>query len=299
MALNIAQLRTFVEVVERGSLSGAARGLGLSQPAVTMQVQGLESELGATLLERRYRKVELTEAGRVFLPAARSMLAKLDAARDGIARLADTVGGHLVVAVSTTPGQYVVPRLLGAFLRRYPDVSVSLRVHDTAEVVAAVEAGEAQLGMTGAELSQAKVAFEQMGVDRLVIVCPPDSPVATGADVTLAELAEQPFIMREPGSGTRMATERVLREGGIEPADLDVVLELGTNEAIVNAVEGGLGVGVVSHWAADKALRLATIAAVRTPAFPVDRPLFAVLPRGEMSRAAAALLDHLRDELAV
>jgi DNA-binding transcriptional LysR family regulator len=271
--------------------------MGLSQPAVTMQIQGLESDVSATLLERRYRKVDLTEAGRALLPYARKVLAEIEEARQELERLSDTVTGHLNLAVSTTPGQYILPRLLGAYLRRYPEVSVSLRIHDSAEVVEKVESGDAHLGMTGARISGAKVEYEEMGVDRLLMICVPDSPLLGRGRLALADVAGEPFIERESGSGTRMVFEEALRAGGVEPGDLDVVMELGTSEAIVNAVEGGMGIGVVSHWMADKALALGTVAQLDVMDFPVERPLFAVLPRGTMSRAAAALVEHLREAL--
>ena len=295
--MNVSQLRTFVEIVDRGSFSEAARSMGVSQPAATMQIQGLEADLGATLLERRYRRVDLTEAGRSLLPTARKVLAELERARAAIDGLSDTLGGHLELAVSTTPGQYILPRLLGSFLKAYPDVSVSLRVYDSADVVARVESGEAHLGMTGAKLPHAKADFEQMGTDDLLMVCPPASPLAGRTNLTLAQVAEHPFIVRETGSGTRLVFEKALKDGGVDPADLEVVMELGTSEAIVNAVEGGMGVGVVSHWMADKALALGTVAKVDAPGFPVSRPFYAVVPRGARSRAADALLAHLRSEM--
>jgi LysR family transcriptional regulator, transcriptional activator of the cysJI operon len=295
--MNVSQLRTFVEIVDRGSFSEAARSMGVSQPAVTMQIQGLEADLGATLLERRYRRVDLTEAGRSLLPTARKVLAELERARAAIEGLSDTLGGHLELAVSTTPGQYILPRLLGSFLKAYPDVSVSLRVYDSADVVARVESGEAHLGMTGAKLPHAKADFEQMGTDDLLMVCPPGGPLAGRTNLTLAQVAEHPFIVRETGSGTRLVFEKALKDGGVDPADLEVVMELGTSEAIVNAVEGGMGVGVVSHWMADKALALGTVAKVDAPGFPVSRPFYAVVPRGARSRAADALLAHLRSEM--
>jgi DNA-binding transcriptional LysR family regulator len=295
--MNVSQLRTFVEVVDRGSFSEAARAMGLSQPAVTMQIQGLEADLDTTLLERRYRRVDLTDAGRSLLPTARKVLAELEQARTAIERLSDTVGGHLELAVSTTPGQYILPRLLGSFLRAYPDVTVSLRVYDSADVVTHVESGAVHLGMTGARIPRAKVDFEPMGVDQLLVICPTDSALAGRSHAMLAEIAEFPFIARESGSGTRMVVEQALREGGVDPSDLNIVMELGTSEAIVNAVEGGMGVGVVSHWMADKALTLGTVAQVVAPGFPVARPFYAVVPRGVRSRAADALLAHLRSEL--
>ncbi len=295
--MNVSQLRAFIEVVEHGSFSAAARTLGVSQPAVTMQIQGLEGDVGATLLERRYRKVELTEAGRTLLPHARSVLKDLDAARDEIERLTDTVTGHLALAASTTPGQYVLPRLLGAFVRTNPEVTVSMVVRDTTEVVEMVESGEAQLGMTGARIPGSKVTYEPMGVDRLLLIGPPGHPLATKKAVPLADLVEEQFVARESGSGTRMVFEEALREGGVEPADLRVVLELSTSEAIVSAVEGGLGLGVVSHWMADKAIELETVVEIDSPHFPVERPLYAVAPKGEPRRAARELLDHMRATL--
>ncbi|MFA5843852.1 MAG: selenium metabolism-associated LysR family transcriptional regulator [Coriobacteriia bacterium] len=295
--MNIPQLRAFVSVVEHGSFSGAARVTGVSQPAVTMQVQGLEADLGAALLERRYRRVELTEAGRLLLPHARKVLDEIEAAREAIVDLAGTVSGHLVIAASTTPGQYVLPKLLGAFLRDHPDVSVELRVMDTAAVVRAVEEGEAQLGMVGARMPGERVAYEERGSDDLVLICPPGDELATTEGVKLSALAEEPFVVREQGSGTRIASEDALRRAGLDPGELRVVAELGTGEAIVSAVEGGLGLAVVSSWVASKAIELGSVALVSEGHFPVVRPLWTVVPRTTPTRAAEAFLDHLRDTL--
>lgn len=283
-------------VVEHGSFSEAARVLRLSQPAVTMQLQSLESEAGATLLDRRYRGVEPTEAGRLLLPYARRVLAELEEARDRLEEFSGRVTGRLTIAASTTPGQYVLPRLLGGFLAEFPEVGATLLVHDTAEVVESVEGGEANIGMTGARIPGTRVHFEEAGDDDLVLICPPGSPLAAEG-VTLAEVVEQPFILRERGSGTRLVMEEVLREAGVDPGDLDVALELGTNEAIVSAVEGGMGVGVVSRWVADKALRLSTVAEVPEARFPVRRPLFVVMPRSGATRAAEVLQGYLRERL--
>ena len=295
--MNISHLRTLVEVVEHGSFSTAARGLGISQPAVTMQLQALEAELGVTLLDRKYRKIEVTEAGRALLPHARRILHDMEAARLEIEGLSGMVSGRLLVSASTTPGQYVLPRILGAFMADNPHVSVALSVGDTGDVVDALESGEAHLGMTGAVIHGRKVHFEQLGTDDLVMICAPGHPFATATGLKLARVVEAPFIMRETGSGTRLVTESVLRTAGIDPGDLNVVTELGTGEAIVNAVEGGMGVSVVSAWVADKALRLETVSRVPVAEFPVSRPLFAVSPRTTLTHAAAAFLEYLRDRL--
>jgi len=294
--VNITHLRTFVTLVEQGSFSATARTMGFSQPAVTMQIQALEADLGVTLVDRKYRKLELTEAGVVLLPYAQRALVEVDRAREEIGRLSGVVSGRLLMAASTTPGQYILPGLLAEFLEEYPQVGISLQIADTARVVEAVASGEAHLGMTGAELLDAKVAFERMGSDDLVVICPKGHSLAMGRR-SISDVAEAPFIMREEGSGTRLVVEEVLREASIDPGDLHVVTELGTSEAIVSAVEGGMGVAVVSRFVAEKALALATISLVETDGFPATRPLFAVLPRGSCTRAAEAFLGYLRDAL--
>lgn len=295
--MNISQLRTFVMVVEHGSFSAAARVMGLSQPAVTMQVQALEADLDVTLLDRKYRRVDLTEAGRTLLPLAQRMLADLESARIAISELSDHVSGRLELAASTTPGQYVLPRLLGRFCSQYPQVGVSLGIMDSAQVVEAVATGEASLGMTGARIPGAKVQFRELGTDDLLLICPPDHELAAATAVHVDQVAEAPFIMREAGSGTRQVTEQLFRAAGIDPGDLNVVVELGTSEAIVTAVEGGLGVAVVSAWVAEKAIKLGTVARVQLGYFPARRPLFMVTPRGTMTRAAEAFVEYLESEL--
>jgi len=297
LSLNISQLRTFVMVVEHGSFSAAARAMGLSQPAVTMQVQALEADLDVTLLDRKYRRVDLTEAGRTLLPLAQRMLHDLESARLAMSQLSDHLTGRLELAASTTPGQYVLPRLLGKFCAQNPEVGVSLKVMDSAAVVEAVAAGEASLGMTGASIPGAKVQFRELGTDDLLMICPPNHELASASGITFDRAAEATFIMREAGSGTRQVTEHLFRTAGIDPGDLRVIMELGTGEAIVNAVEGGLGVAVVSGWVAEKAIKLGTVARVNLGYFPARRPLFLVLPRGTMTNAAAAFETYLEVEL--
>lgn len=294
--MNLTQLRTFLAVVDHGSFSDAARSLDLTQPAVTQQIQALEADLGATLIDRAYRRVEPTEQGRALLPHARRILEQLEAARDAVAEAAEEVTGRLTVAASTTPGQYVLPALFGAFVKENPDVGVHLDVGDTAAVAEAVESGSADLGMTGARIRGTRSEWEEWGSDHLVMIAPPDSPLTRVDDLSLADVVEQPFVMRESGSGTRMVTEEALRAAGIDSSDLDVAIELGSSEAIVTAVEGGLGVGVVSQWMADKAVALGTVALLEVPHFPIERPFYLVVPKGSQSRAAKAFLDFIRQE---
>lgn len=292
--MNISQLRAFIEVVDRGSFSEAARRLGVSQPAVTMQVQALESDIGAALFERRYRRIDLTEAGQLLLPRARRILDELDEARDEIDNMGGHVTGRLTIAASTTPGQYVLPRLLGGFLSAYPEVRVGVVIGDTTHVVGQVQTGQAQLGVVGAKARGTDVGFEELGVDELVMICHPESPLRAKEGLLLSMLADEPFVMREVGSGTRQVIEAAFKGEGVDPGDLRVVTELGTSEAIVRAVEGALGISVVSRWVAEKALQLGTIAEVPVGGFPLARPLYLVTPRTAPSRAAGVFLEYLK-----
>lgn len=291
--MNLQHLKTFISVIDTGSFSAAARALGLSQPAVTQHIKGLELDVGASLISRRYRRVELTDAGRVLLPVAKSVLVELETARHNIASLEGDVSGQLVVAASTTPGVYMVPRVLGDFLAQHPQVGITLCVSDSTLVAERVASGEASLGITGARVKGFPVEFEELGADELIAIAPLASPLAEGRH-HLSDLAEQPFVMRERGSGTRQATEAVLRAHGVEADDLRVVAELGTGEAVVSAVEGGLGVGIVSRLVADKAARLGTVAVLKVDELPAPRPFYLVLAKGPRSSAADAFLDHMR-----
>jgi DNA-binding transcriptional LysR family regulator len=291
--VNIAQLRTLITVVERGSFSEAARELGISQPAVTMQIQALEADAGATLLDRRYRRIDLTEAGRTLMPYARRVLAEVESARDDIAALSGVVTGHLSIAASTTPGVYVIPRLLGGFLSEHPEVHVTITVHDTAEVAEAIQTGRADLGVTGAIVKGSRAVYAEVGCDELLVICAPDSPFAKLKGVSLTDLAEADWIMRERGSGTRQVAEQLISDRGVDPDELRVVVELGTGEAVVSAVEGGLGVAMLSRQVAEKALALGTVARVDLIGPSIQRPFYTVLPKGTPTRAADAFAAYL------
>lgn len=295
--MNISQLRAFVTVVERGSFSAAARDMGISQPAVTMQVQALEADIGATLLDRAYRRVDMTEAGRALLPHARKVLEQLESARTDIAAISGTVSGRLRIAASTTPGVYVIPGLLGAFVERFPEVGVSVAVADTAQVVEAVEAGAADIGVAGSLVRGARAHFEEIGRDELVLIAAPAHRLAKTKGVPLSELCDDTWVFRESGSGTRQAAERLLTDHDLDVAELRIAVELGNGEAILSAVEGRLGIAIVSRYVAQRALQLSTVVEVEAFGMPAPRPLYAVLPKGTMSRAAGEFYEHLKGAL--
>jgi DNA-binding transcriptional LysR family regulator len=291
--IHLNQLRAFVAVVEKKSFSASAKALGISQPAITLQIQSLEAQFGASLIDRRYKNVSLTEAGKILYPAATTVLAKLDGAANEIERLSETISGSLVIGGSTTPGQYLLPKLVGQFRKHYPDVTVRLEIGDTAAVLEMLESGAVNAAIVGAPTKGRKFSISECASDELILIVPPGHRLTRSRGLSLVDLGGEELIFRERGSGTRKMIEAHLKANGISADDLHVAMELGTSEAVVNAVEQGLGVSIVSRWAAEKALRLGTVVEAKLKGLPISRTFYLAIAKRPQTRATEAFLEYL------
>ena len=244
--MTLEQLRVFVEVAGRLHVTAAAAALGMTQSAASASLRALEARLGAALFDRVGRRVELTEAGRVFLPEARAVLARAEAAEGTLADLAGLRRGRLRLWASQTVGGYWLPPLIARFRAAHPGVGITLEIGNTEEVARAVLAGVADLGVVEGEVGDALLVRVDVGSDRLVAVASPGLAVPA--------LGRADWVMRERGSGTRQVVEGALRGHGIDPGGLAVVLELPSNEAVRSAVEAGAGVTVLSRLVVDGGL---------------------------------------------
>ncbi len=294
MNININQLRAFVTVVEQKSFSSSARSLGLSQPAITLQVQALEAQFGTSLIERRYKNVGLTEAGKALYPRAVRILRDLDEASDEIDRMAKTVSGSLIIGGSTIPGQYLLPKLVGGFRRRYPEVMVRLEIGDTDATLERLESGNVNVAIVGAPAKGRKFSATACASDELILIVPPGKSLPGKA--RLADLVNEEWVFRERGSGTRRIVEEFLEANGLTVDELTIVMELGTSEAVINAVEQGLGISIVSRWAAEKGLRLGTIQEAKLEGLPLRRTFYLTVTQRARTRATEAFLEYLRSE---
>lgn len=248
--MQFSYLRTFVTVIERGGFSAAARALGISQPAVSQQVQRLEEELSVELLRRSRRGVvEITPFGEILLDFARATLEAYDALREELNRQQGVVAGELRLAASTTPGEYVVPQLLADFRVQYPDVEAAVTVGDTADVVRQVLSGECDLGFIGAPVERPGLALERLAADVVELAVYPEHPFVERERVTWEEVLTQPLIIREEGSGTRYTVEQALTVQGKALSSESVILTLGSTQAVVQAIRDRLGIGFVSRRA--------------------------------------------------
>jgi DNA-binding transcriptional LysR family regulator len=295
--MDTRQLMAFCDVVERGSFSLAAERLGVTQPAVSLQVRSLEKRLGVQLLDRSGRRVAPTEAGlRLYRGAQRlleleeQLVEELSGGGDG------ELDGTLEIGCSTGPG-IVLALLLCEFQSRHPDVHVALSVFDTQRVVERVAARQLELGIVGAVPRQRGVEFEPLFRDEVILVVQPSHPFA-GRTITLDELRSAPLIMMQNGAGVRQVIEDELRLRGVRLRDLDVRLELGLQESVKSAVQQGYGVTFISRSSVAAELDAGTLAAAAVEGVEASREISLVRSAGRSStRAAQAFVEFAREQL--
>lgn len=290
----LPHLDTFTEAAERSSFTAAARALGLTQAAVSQRIHALERELGVPLFRRTGGKVELTDAGRRLHDYARRILDLHREARREVTGRETPVEGELAIAASSIPGQHLLPALLAAFGAKHPLVRVKAAVSDSAAVIGEVGRGEVSIGLVGRRNDDPHLEFRHLADDRMVVVTPPGHPLGATKRVTLDQLAAHPLVLREAGSGLRHGFEKALERAGRALSDLRVVLELGSNEAIKEAVARGIGVTVLSAFAVRADLAAGRLHAVEVEGVGCARELFVVTDRRRvLSRAARDFLSLL------
>jgi DNA-binding transcriptional LysR family regulator len=297
--MDTRQLAAFCAVVERRSFSQAADRLGVTQPAVSLQVRALEKRLGAQLLDRSGRRVEPTEAGWRLYRGAQRMLALEDQLVTEVAASGEgELAGDLVLGASTGPAAIAVPLVLCEFQQLNPDVRVFLTVSDTHSVVERVAARELELGIVGAARRHRGVRFEPFFSDQVILACPPRHRFADRT-VTLDELRDETLILMQDGAGVRQIVEDGLRKQGVRLRDLDVRLELGLQESVRRAVEAGYGVTFISRTAVESDLAAGRLAEARVDGLEATREISLASASGRArTRVADAFVGFARERLA-
>jgi DNA-binding transcriptional LysR family regulator len=296
----LPHLETFARAAERSSFTAAARDLGLTQAAVSQRIGALEQRLGVPLFTRQGGHVLLTDAGRRLYDYAQRILELHHEAIRDVTGHPPPLTGELALAASSVPGEHLLPELLAAFRRQHPAVQVRASVTDSRDVLNQVEQGHAHLGLVGGRHDRPHLEFQGFGCDTLVVVVPPGHAWRRRRHVPLARLAAQPLILREPGSGSRWCLEKALAGAGTSLDDLQITLELGSNEAIKEAVARGLGVAVLSAQAVQKEVAAGELHALGIAGLPLERQMFIVRDRRRVLPIPARLfLDLLESATAV
>ncbi len=286
--MTLGQLRVLLAVAKHGSVSQAAVELSVTQPAVSAGVAALERELGVALVTRNGRGIRLTPSGEALVRFARQSLALLEQGRDAALAASRPGHGRLRIAAVTTAGEYVVPPILNAFQRRYPDVEIALEVSNRALVLEPLTTREADLAVGGRPPQGGQVQGQPVLRNDLVLIASPSHPLAGRGPVEPTAL-DVTWLLREPGSGTRATTEEFLAAHGLQPRR---ILTLGSNGAVKQAAAVGLGVTLISAQAVALEFAAGTLTRLAVPGTPLRRQWFALRLRdGYLPGPARAFLD--------
>ncbi len=293
--MDLKQLEIFAKIVDLKSFSKAAEAVYLTQPTVSGHIQSLEEELGQKLLDRLGREVVPTKAGKVLYDYAKKMVFLRDEARQALDQLTGRMRGEVVVGGSTIPGEYLLPATIGRFRGKYPEVTVVLKIGDTSEIINKVLEGECEIGVVGSKVDDNRLEYSEFVKDELSLISSSAYPIPDKGSVSARELVPMPFVMRERGSGSRMTIEKRLLEMGVDPSEINIVAEMGSTEAVKQAVKAGLGVSIVSSMAVKEDLRHKTLKVIPFKGKRFLRSFYIVTHRGRtMSPIGKEFLDFLK-----
>lgn len=294
--MDLRALEVFCKIVELRSFSRAAEAVLLTQPTVSGHIKALETELGLRLFDRAGKTVTPTRAGEILYGYARRILALREEAQQAVNEHKGGLKGHLALGGSNIPGAYILPPLLAAFKREHPEVTISLHISGSRDIVRGVIEGTYEVAMVGARFEEGRVHYEPFAQDELVLAVPAMHPWATRSTVRLTELADQPFVMRERGSGTRKVMEQALTDHAVDPGSLRVVLEVTGNEAVRQALKAGTGISVISRRAIEDDIRHKMLAALRIHGVRLVRDFFLVThksrSRSPLGKAFLSFLEQ-------
>ncbi len=295
--INLSELRVFVTAAEEGNFSRAAERLQLSQSAISQNIQAIEREYGVELFIRRGRSVELSEAGTAILPLAREVLHSSSRFEDAMQNATKQIGGDLLLGCSTSSGRYLMPSLLSQFQKQFPSVRSRIKVLSREQVLEQLLSEMIPLGVTSRMFEHHDLESEPVFSEKVIMVVPPNHPWAVNGQVKATDIVDQPIIMREESSGTRETLLEGLRANGVTPDMLNIIMELGSSEAIELAVERGMGIAFVTEMIAARGLSLGLIKRVEMSGLNLERTIHIARRRNyPFTRAQSLFWSFAREQ---
>ncbi len=295
--MDIHRLMVFCKVIDLQSFTKAAEAVCLTQPTVSEHIRALEESLGEKLIDRLGREILPTPAGKVLYQYAREIIQLRDKAVQALEKFKGNLSGSLSVGASTIPGTYILPRLVGTFKASYPSIQITLRIGSSGEVVQKILDGSVEFGMIGARWDEKRITLEEVYSDELLLVVYEEHPWRGRERVELRELEGMPFIMRERTSGTRFVMAHALEAAGFAPSGLNVVAEMGSTEAVRQAVKARIGVSILSSHAVSEDIARGCLFAVPIEGVRIERPFYLAHRKNRgLSPLCSAFLEHLRSD---
>ena len=244
--MDIWQLNIFCKVIELKSFSKAGVAVHISQPTVSSHIKYLEDYYGLKLIDRLSKEAVPTKAGELLFSYAKRIIALKKEAESAMTEFQGNIKGRLKLGGSNIPGVYLLPRIIGAFKQAYPQVNISLVIGDTAEITQGVMSGELELGIVGAVSGAKNISQEKLVEDEMCLVIPATHPLRDKKRIKLNRLVQEPFIIREKGSGTLKSIQLSLKNCGYQIEQLNVVAEMGSTAAVIQGVKSGVGISILS-----------------------------------------------------
>ena len=287
--MNLDYLKTYREVIRLGSFSEVAKRLSISQPAVSFQIQALERDLGIRLIDRRQRKITMTEAGKRLLHFAEFVEKERERLAYDLSQLRHEVTGDLAIAASTIPGEFLLPPILAEFKRLHPAIAARMMISDSLAVISRIQNNEYEIGFCGALPEGTDLTAFKIAEDEIVLIVFPEHPFAERKKVSFGELQKESLILREETSGTQRSLESLLLKAGFDLGRCTPSLVLGSTQAVISAVEAGIGIAFVSNLAINKSLTLRLVKVVGIEGLRLRRNFYCIYRK---ERIVSRLLEE-------
>jgi DNA-binding transcriptional LysR family regulator len=295
MGMEDHKLKAFCTVAETKSFSKTSEIIHLTQPAVSLQIQALEEIYETKLFDRSSSSINLTPAGEILYKYAKDILSLYAETEKEIGKLTGLTKGDITVGASTTIGNYMLPSVIADFRKNHPKIMISVFIGNTKRIVDLLSSGILDLGLVEGETSRHKIKVEQLITDELTFIIPPLHHWAKKKTISILEITKEPFILREEGSGTRQMIEKYLLSHGININDMRIALVLGSTESIKEAVENGMGISIISKWAAKKEVKYGSLKTIIPKEEKILRNFSLILPKNAAkSHAVDEFLSYLK-----
>lgn len=295
MGMEDHKLKVFCTVAETKSFSKTSEIIHLTQPAVSLQIQALEEIYETKLFDRSSSFINLTPSGEILYKYAKDILNLYAEAEKEIGKITGLIKGSITIGASTTIGNYVLPAVIADFKKTHPKIKINVFIGNTKRIVDLLNSGGVDIGLVEGETLKHKMKTDPIITDELTFIVPPFHPWAKKKVVSILEVTKEPFILREEGSGTRQMIEKYLSSHGINTGDMRIALVLGSTESIKEAVESGMGISIVSKWAARKEVKYGSLKLITPKEEKILRNFSLIMQKSVvLSHAADEFLAYLK-----